>query len=198
MPELHVLAGVNGAGKTTFYEASRKPGFMNLDVGFVNTDLLAKMQPGGYTTANFYKAEVLARRMIREYVSQKEDFLIESNLSSQRDYDWLIQMVNAGYDCFLYFLHTQSVEINLYRVEKRVLEGGHFVDPTIIRHRYQMVLTHLRSKLEIFKSALLIDMTEDLPKLVARLSYGLLDFKSPNPPEWVDNVLSLVERRHRK
>lgn len=56
--------------------------------------------------------------------------MIESNLAVQANYDWIEHLIKRGYDVFLFFLCTQFITINIKRVQKRVLEGGHHVDET--------------------------------------------------------------------
>lgn len=49
MPILYILAGPNGAGKTTFYFTAVEQRFINKNLPFINTDLITKEEPGGYT-----------------------------------------------------------------------------------------------------------------------------------------------------
>ena len=48
MPTLYILAGPNGAGKTTFYFTAIEQGFIDKDLPFINTDLIARNELGGY------------------------------------------------------------------------------------------------------------------------------------------------------
>jgi predicted ABC-type ATPase len=89
MPTLYLLAGPNGAGKTTYYETATAEGFIDSNLPFVNVDLITRSLPGMYTPENFVKADVLAREKIALHINGMSDFMIESNLATQKDYDWI-------------------------------------------------------------------------------------------------------------
>lgn len=147
-----------------------------------------------YTAENFAKADVLAREKIAQQINTMSDFMIESNLATQKDYDWIIAMIKQGYGVVLYFLCTSFLEVNYNRVKKRVAEGGHDIAEPIIEHRYRMGLTYLKGNLSLFKKAYLIDNSGETALVMAELSNGNLIFKDANVPAWVDNVLYIVER----
>ncbi len=84
MPTLYILAGPNGAGKTTYYETAIAEGFIDSNLPFINVDLITRALPGMYTAENFAKAEVIARNKIKEHINSMSDFMIESNLATQK------------------------------------------------------------------------------------------------------------------
>jgi predicted ABC-type ATPase len=194
MPTLYLLAGPNGAGKTTYYETATAEGFIDSNLPFVNVDLITRSLPGMYTPENFVKADVLAREKIALHINGMSDFMIESNLATQKDYDWINAIKKKGYDIVLFFLCTSFLEINFNRVKKRVAEGGHDVAEPIIEHRYKMGLIYLKGCLQLFSKAYLIDNSEETALVMAELNNGILISKNPNAPKWVSEVLYIVER----
>jgi len=122
------------------------------------------------------------------------DFMIESNLATQKDYEWITAMIKKGYDVVLFFLCTSFLEINTNRVKKRVAEGGHDIAVPIIEHRYKMGLTYLRGNLHLFQKAYLIDNSGETALVMAELNNGTLTIKEPNAPAWVSNALYIIER----
>ncbi len=193
MPTLYILAGPNGAGKTTFYYKAIEEGFINPDLAFVNVDIIARNELGGYTEENFVKAAEIARQRMTIYLKKQEDFMIESNLAKDADYDWIESIRKAGYGVILYFLCTENTEVNIDRVERRVKEGGHYIPPHIITDRYKMGLIYLQSKLHLFKEAYLIDNTNETVKEMAMLTDGKIEKEIKILPEWVKKVLTLVK-----
>lgn len=194
MPTLYILAGPNGAGKTTYYETAIAEGFIDANLPFVNVDLITRSLPGMYTPENFVKADVIAREKIASHISQMSDFMIESNLATQKDYDWITAMTKKGYEVVLYFLGTSFLEINYNRVKKRVAEGGHDIAEPIIEHRYRMGLTYLKGNLNLFAKAYLIDNSGETALVMAELINGRLTTKDPNAPPWVSDALFIIER----
>lgn len=125
------------------------------------------------------------------------DFMIESNLAMQKDYDWINAMIRRGYDVVLFFLCTSVVDVNISRVQRRVAEGGHDIAVPIIQHRYKMGLTYLKGNLPIFHKAFLIDNSAETAVVVAELDKGVLLNKEANAPQWVNDVLYIIERLSR-
>jgi predicted ABC-type ATPase len=103
MPTLYILAGPNGAGKTTFYFTAVEEGFIDKNLPFINTDLITRNELGDYTEENFARAEAIVRNRIAEYISKQENFLVESNLARQSDYDWLKSIKAKGYSISFIF-----------------------------------------------------------------------------------------------
>jgi predicted ABC-type ATPase len=84
MPTLYILAGPNGAGKTTYYETAVAEGFIDSSLPFINVDLITRSLPGGYSQENFARAEEIARNNIAAHINTFTDFMIESNLATQK------------------------------------------------------------------------------------------------------------------
>ncbi len=194
MPTVYILAGPNGTGKTTYYETAVAEGFIDQTLPFVNVDIITKSLPGGYKPENFVKAEAITRAILANHINSNNDFMIESNLSSQKDYDWIQAMITHGYDVVLFFLSTSTVKINIARVKNRVAEGGHYIAEPIIEHRYKMGLSYLKGKLQIFKKAYLIDNSGETALLAVELNAGLIVNEYPPLPHWVNEALYIVKR----
>ena len=194
MPTLYILGGPNGAGKTTFYFTAAEQGFIDKDLPFINTDLITRNELGGYSEENFAKAELIVRERIALRISKQENFLIESNLARQSDYDWIKLVKAKGYDIILYFLCTTSIDINIGRVKKRVKEGGHDVPENIVTDRYKMSLLYLRKEIFDFEEVYLIENSAETAEQVAIIKNGKLINKKDNLPDWVGYVLYFIEK----
>lgn len=190
MPSLFILAGANGSGKSSFYFTAKASNFIAPDIPFINVDIIAKGELGGYTAENFEKAAMIYRERAGHYISNQLDFMIESNLAKQADFVWLEKMKEKGYDLILFYLGTSNITINIKRVEKRVKEGGHFVPENIIRDRYDMGLLYLRSKLNFFKEAYVLDNSDET-RLIAVINNGAIEYKEKPAPSWVSRLLFL-------
>jgi len=194
MPTLYILGGPNGTGKTTFYETALLEEFVDSSLSFINADLIARSFRGGYTAENFAKADYVVREKISEHIKANADFMIESNMATQRDYDWVEGMKQRGYNVVLYFLCTSFIEININRVKKRVKEGGHDIAQSIIEHRYKMGLTYLKGNIHTFNKVYLIDNSQETAIVMAEVNNGILASKNSEAPAWVSDVLYIVER----
>ena len=129
-----IIAGPNGAGKTTFARE-----FLVRDAAcpsFVNADLIAAgLSPFTPEQAAF-RAGRLMLKEIREYVGHRENFAFETTLSGRLYARYIRQWQETGYRIKLIFLSLPEVEIAVERVRIRVAQGGHNVDESVIRRRF--------------------------------------------------------------
>jgi predicted ABC-type ATPase len=133
-PVIVILAGVNGAGKTT--SAPRiLHGELAL-VQFLNADLIARgLSPFDPEHAALAASDVLLRRM-ESLTASRESFGLESTLAARSLAPRLRDLLSTGYEFHLVFLYLESAELAVARVANRVRLGGHNVPESTIRRRY--------------------------------------------------------------
>jgi predicted ABC-type ATPase len=192
MPTLYILGGANGVGKTTWYQTGIENNSINRELPFVNVDLIAMREPGGYTPENIEKAEQIIREQLKTLIQERKDFILESNLSKSSDYEWIKRMRENGYETSLIFLGTNNVEINKSRVQTRVNEGGHNIPEAIIEQRYQTGLSYLKSEILNFTEAKLVDVSTGPAIEMAHLQQGRIISKELEAPEWVNASLTIA------
>jgi len=66
MPSLFIRAGANGSGKTTFYFSAKENNFISSAVPFVNVDMIAKEELGGYSIQNFERANMITENELAD------------------------------------------------------------------------------------------------------------------------------------
>ena len=70
--------------------------------------------------------------------------------------------VERAFEVILIYIGTESVEINLARIAKRVLAGGHNVPEVDVRRRYVRSLQNLPTAVENADQVLLFDNSKEL------------------------------------
>jgi len=80
--------------------------------------------------------QIIARFLREEMLRLKRRFTFETVFSHESNLDIMSKAKKAGYKVYLYFVSTESPEINKYRVSLRVAEDGHDVPPAKIESRY--------------------------------------------------------------
>lgn len=80
--------------------------------------------------------QIIADYLRKKLLQEKKRFSFETVFSHTSKLDIMKQAKENGYKVYLYFVSTNSPEINKSRVELRVKKGGHDVDPDKIEGRY--------------------------------------------------------------
>lgn len=98
--------------------------------------------------ADEHIAQIMAHVLRKKLLKEKKKFSFETVFSHESKVDIMKEAVEAGYKVYLYFVSTTSPEINKYRVNVRVEQGGHPVpeDKIIKRYFRSMNLLHEASQ----------------------------------------------------
>ncbi len=140
-PTIYLIAGCNGAGKTTFAKE-----FLPHEVKclrFYNADEIARGLSPLDPSAGAIKAGRLLSTEVRESIDRHETFALESTLSGKTYVRIFQRALSSGYDLELHYLWLSRVEQAIARVRRRVRMGGHNVPVKDIRRRFKRSLTHL-------------------------------------------------------
>ena len=143
MPFLYIIAGCNGAGKTTA-SYTVLPEMLNCRE-FVNADEIAKgLSPFQPETVAFEAGRIMLSR-INELLRNKVDFAFETTLSTKSYKQLMVRAKAEGYKIVLIFFWLESVALARERVRDRVKKGGHNVSVEVIERRYGRGLQNLFS-----------------------------------------------------
>ena len=135
MPNLYLIGGCNGAGKTTASFAIL-PDMLGCKE-FINADEIARgLSPFQPEKAAIDAGRIMVFRM-EEMLKQKQDFAIETTLATKSYVKFIKKAQNEGYFVTLLYFWLNSPELAIRRVEDRVRSGGHNVPVEIIRRRYR-------------------------------------------------------------
>jgi predicted ABC-type ATPase len=83
-----------------------------------------------------YLAQLIADFLRKKLLRERKKFSFETVFSHEGKLDFMQEAVDAGYKVYLYFVSTESKEINVFRVQARKKKGGHDVPEDKIRSRY--------------------------------------------------------------
>ena len=81
-------------------------------------------------------AQIIADFLRKKLLEQKKKFSFETVFSHSSKLSIMEEAIKAGYKVYLYFVSTESPEINKERVAIRKLKGGHHVPEDKIESRY--------------------------------------------------------------
>jgi predicted ABC-type ATPase len=186
-PQLWLLVGGNGAGKSTFHRLALE----RLGLPFVNADVLARLAYPEAPEAHSYVAARLADQQRDSLLLQGLSFCYETVYSHPAKIDVVARARSLGYRIILVLIHLQQPELNLARVSQRVSERGHHVPDDKVISRIPRTLAHVRRTIPLLDELRVFDNSSaESPFLpVLSLCDGVLE-QHVNPlPAWVADLL---------
>jgi predicted ABC-type ATPase len=142
MPNLYIISGCNGAGKTTA-SFTVLPEMLNCRE-FVNADEIARgISPFKPESVAIQAGKIMLNR-IEELLGHRKDFAIETTLTTRSYFNTITKAKSLGYQVTLLFFWLNDVSLAIQRVETRVLEGGHHIPEEVIRRRYDKGIQNLK------------------------------------------------------
>ncbi len=140
-PTIYLIAGCNGAGKTTFAKE-----FLPTEakcLRFLNADEIARGLSPLKPSAGAIRAARLLLTQVDEHLRRRETFALESTLSGKTYIRLFRRARQLGFEIELHYLWLSSPAQAIARVRQRVQQGGHHVPAADIRRRFQRSLVHL-------------------------------------------------------
>jgi predicted ABC-type ATPase len=143
VPNLYIISGCNGAGKTTASYAIL-PEMLNCRE-FVNSDEIAKgLSPfNASTMAVAVEASRIMYKRIRELIEMAETFALETTLASRSIANLVKNAQSKGYSVTLLYFWLNTPDLAVERVKNRVAAGGHDVNELTVRRRYRSGILNL-------------------------------------------------------
>jgi len=194
MPDLVVIAGCNGAGKSTFATSFLPDGLISFDYDrlFLETynslpdsqlrEEIAKNQ----TTQAFEDAVDKALR-------NKADFCYETNFDSHPIF-WAQKFKENGYQINLIFFCLDNQEIARHRVQVRTEFKGHFVDDKTIDLKWKAGYKNVNLHFQFFDNILLVDNSklDDIYSNILQIEKGEAVLMIDNIPEYFKHRLPAI------
>lgn len=185
-PQLWLLVGGNGAGKTTFYRISGLSQFP-----FVNADRIARRLRPDAPDLVVREAAREAERLRNRYIELQLSFCAETVFSHPSKLNLLRRAKRRGYELNLVYIHLPR-ELHVARVVQRTSEGGHDVPAEKIVPRVLRLREHVKKALTICDAALLYDNSDsDRPfELVMSVESGRVTEHLTPPRSWALELIS--------
>ena len=112
-------------------------------------------------------AQLLAAYLCEQLLEQRIQFSFETVFSHESNLAFMQRARDAGFKVYLYFIATNSPEINIDRVRIRVDAGGHNVPKDKIIERYGRSLKNLLPAIDLCYHAFVFDNSKAFEDEVA-------------------------------
>ncbi len=140
MPNLYIISGCNGSGKTTA-SYTLLPDLLDCKE-FVNSDEFAKsLSPFSPSSASITASRYMLMK-INYLLGRLVDFSIETTLATRSLVKIIEEAQLLGYEVTVLYFWLNSPELAISRVRARVASGGHNIPDNVVRRRYVMGLRY--------------------------------------------------------
>ncbi|HEY6365027.1 MAG TPA: zeta toxin family protein [Candidatus Binatia bacterium] len=200
-PRIYVLAGVNGAGKSSIGGAA----FRQNGGDYYNPDEVAHCLMAADPRLTEMEANSAAWqqgvRLLTRAIEERLDFAFETTLGANTIPRLLIQAVSQGIEIYVWYIGLSSPTLHIERVQARVRRGGHHIAAELIHRRYEHSRLNLIELLPHLAALRVYDNSADAdpatgktpkPKLVLHMERG----KILNPrdlrhtPDWAKPIVA--------
>ena len=205
-PAIHVLAGVNGAGKSSIGGAS----FRAHGGDYFNPDETARRRMTANARLTQSEANGLAwqhgKRLLERAIAKRLDYAFETTLGAHTIPRLLAEAAQAGFAVKVWYVGLATPELHLARVKARVRRGGHDIPEDRIRQRFVHSRLNLIELLPLLAALRLYDNSveadpaagvEPRPTLLLQLDHGRVvapaDLSST--PDWARPVVAAALKR---
>lgn len=203
-PVLTVLAGVNGAGKSSVGGAALRAS----GAEYFNPDEYAReLRNRGTLTQETANAIAWAygKRKLEEAIAQGTDFSFESALGGRTITDLLVHAVGNGHVLDIWFVGLESVDLHLQRVSQRVAKGGHPIPEADIRKRWIGSHENIIRLIPFVRTLRVLDNSREVtaaekvePRLLLSIEAGELVYPGPEnlfaTPAWAKPIVAAAYR----
>lgn len=198
---IYVLAGANGAGKSSIAGAM----FLQRGVRYFNPDdatqLILRANPGISLSEANAAAWHEGKRLLERAIAERLDFAFETTLGGKTITAHLERALLSGIEVRIWFVGLESPELHMARVRARVQQGGHDIPEARIRERYTNSRLNLIALLPKLTELLLYDNSADAdpargrrpePQLILHVVKGRIrKMCSPDAvPEWAKPIVA--------
>jgi predicted ABC-type ATPase len=136
-PRIYVLAGVNGAGKSSIGGAMIRASGSD----YYNPDEAARALIAANPGLEQVKANAAAwrqgKRLLERAIAERLDFAFETTLGGGTMTQRLADAAAAGFEVRVFYVGLAEPELHLQRVQSRVRAGGHDIPEADIRRRWR-------------------------------------------------------------
>ena len=198
---IFVLAGVNGAGKSSIGGAA----LLDRKVAYFNPDLAARVlldaNPGLKQEVANAQAWEFGRKGLERALREGLNFAFETTLGANTIANMLLAGAQAGAEINVWYAGLSSPELHLRRVKSRVIAGGHDIPEHKIRERYVSSRANLIKLLPHLASLRVYDNSADNdpktgnrpePRLLLHMRSGQIvsHIDLDQVPQWAKPILA--------
>jgi predicted ABC-type ATPase len=206
---IYVLAGVNGAGKSSIAGAA----FRAAGAEYYNPDEAARALIAANPTLTQADANSAAWhegvKMLKRAIAEHKDFAFETTLGANTIPRLLAQAASQGLEIYIWYVGLSSPALHIERVRARVRRGGHDIAAEHIHRRFERsrlnlidLMPHLTA-LRVYDNSANADPATGKtpkPKLVLHIVRGKIlgPRNLKYTPDWAKPIAAAALKLHQR
>jgi len=207
MPDLYIITGSNGAGKSTFGHSYLPKNIQDNNTIFDGDKLylLKKRELYLSRTPSMKEAGRLAEEWLSQYFEEQvtdairnnRPFIYEGHFRDDGSWATPERFKAAGYIINVIFLGLNDTTSSEFRVFERAKFGGHNVPPHEIEKNFYGNLIQLNKRFETIDFLKIVDTSEPVPKILASLKNGEIQeaLEHLKIPLWFEENLPAIFKK---
>ena len=206
-PVIHVLSGVNGAGKSSIGESELR----NEGLSVFNPDTIAQqirdLHPDiSLTVANAHAWQI-GKSLLEQAIAGGQDYRFETTLGGRTIAQLLEKATHSGHRLQVWFCGLASADLHIRRVRSRVAHGGHDIPVEKIRERWNRSRENLIRLLPLIDHLRVYDNSQEAdpiagrqpqPVLLLEMQRGKITAPADlsNAPDWAQPIIAAAIHLH--
>lgn len=204
MPELIIITGSNGAGKSSI-----GPDYVPIKLRnsiFDGDKLFVEKRKEIWASGIRSQKECRNRafeivvdtfeKLVEDSINKNVDFVYEGHFTNEATWDVPRKFKAAGYKIHLIFFGLTDVLLSETRVIGRTLEGGHYVDPITVQSNFYGNLEKVDKYYSLFDSVRIFDTSgvEHLELAIFKNGVPYSAISSKELPKWFTENLKEITK----
>jgi len=189
-PQFYIITGTNGSGKSVYGNKLKKI----CNINFIDTDSLYKAKYGEYreyTRDEIIETSQEITKLRKYYFENKINFALEKILTNENNINILIDEAKKNnFEITLIYLGLDTLEESNRRIQERVKEGKHYVNPFIVEKNLNDCIQNFKQLKDKVDNVLIYDNSSRNSKIIYFTRDNVVKKQADNLPNWANELLT--------